>query len=214
MMNLLASHDAPRVSTSLYNKNQYKFNDKPYDDENYKIDMPDAQTRAIQEMLLIFQYTYIGAPHIWNGDEVGMWGADDPDTRKPMVWKDIQYEDETHHPFDKIRKRDKVQPDTTLLNYYKALIKIRKANPALIYGDITFSLIDDANRTLAYSRTYESKEIVVAFNKSEKKQILKIPVKKNGNYKNALNSNQTLKSEIGTLNVELEGNHAALFILE
>ena len=25
-----------------------------------------------------------GAPHIWNGDEMGMVGADDPDNRKPL----------------------------------------------------------------------------------------------------------------------------------
>ena len=45
-------------------------------------------------MILVQQFTYVGAPHIWNGDEVGMWGADDPDERKPMVWSDLRYEDE------------------------------------------------------------------------------------------------------------------------
>ncbi len=214
MMNLLASHDAPRVSTSLYNKNQYKFKDKPYDDINYKIDKPDAQTLAIQEMLLIFQYTYIGAPHIWNGDEVGMWGADDPDTRKPMVWTDIKYNDETTHPFGKKRKTDKVEQDTILLNYYKTLIQIRKSNPALVYGEINFSLVDDKNDILSYNRTYESNEIVAAFNKSEKKQTLKIPVSKEGNYKNALNASQIIKSEKGILQVELEGSKACIYILE
>ena len=50
-------------------------------------------------MILVQQFTYVGAPHIWNGDEVGMWGADDPDDRKPLVWSDLTYEVEKTHPF-------------------------------------------------------------------------------------------------------------------
>ena len=41
------------------------------------------------EQVLVQQFTDLGAPHIWNGDEVGMWGADDPDERKPMVWAEF-----------------------------------------------------------------------------------------------------------------------------
>ena len=89
-------------------------------------------------MLLIHQFTDIGAPHIFYGDEVGMWGADDPDCRKPMVWKDIKYEDETHTPFGKLRKPDKVEQDTALLSFYKKLINIRKENPVLMFGNINF----------------------------------------------------------------------------
>ena len=33
--------------------------------------------------------TYVGAPMIYYGDEVGMWGADDPSCRKPMLWDDL-----------------------------------------------------------------------------------------------------------------------------
>ena len=44
-------------------------------------------------------YFYRGPRNIWCGDEVGMWGADDPDTRKPMVWNDLKYDDEKTHPF-------------------------------------------------------------------------------------------------------------------
>jgi glycosidase len=214
MMNLVASHDAPRISTDLYNKNPYKYKAKPYDDKYYKIDKPDAQTRAIQEMLLIHQFTYIGAPHIWYGDEIGMWGGDDPDTRKPMIWPDIQYEDETHYPFDVLRKKDKVEQDKGLMEFYKKMINIRKSNPALVYGDITFTVIDDKNGVLAYNRNFESKEIVVIFNKSGKKQSAKIPLSKAGNFINALNPSQTIKSENGFLHIELEGYKAVVYILD
>jgi len=214
MMNLVASHDAPRIATDLYNKNLYKFKAKPSDDPHYKIDKPDAQTRKIQEMLLILQFTYIGAPHIWYGDEVGMWGADDPDTRKPMIWPDIVYDDETHAPFDIPRKVDKVEQDKNLIEYYKKLIQIRKSYPALNFGDIKFSVIDDKNWVLAYNRTYQSKEIVVVFNKSENKQSIIVPVSQNGTYKNALDSEQILKSNNGFLNIQLDATKAEIFVLE
>jgi cyclomaltodextrinase / maltogenic alpha-amylase / neopullulanase len=209
MMNLLASHDAPRVSTSLYNNGLYKYMVKPYDNANYKIDKPDAKTRTIQKMLLIHQFTFIGAPHIWYGDEVGMWGADDPDTRKPMVWSDIVYADETTHPFGKERKTDKVEQDTELLDFYKKLIQIRKTNPILVDGDLTFSLVDDENNTLAYNRSNDKAEIVVAFNKSNEPKVLKIPVTKDGNYKDLLNE-KSIQSEQGKLKIELEGMKAVI----
>ncbi|MEZ4826261.1 MAG: alpha-amylase family glycosyl hydrolase [Bacteroidia bacterium] len=44
MMNMSASHDAPRLSTSLYNSNKYKYQAKATDDPGYKINKPDAQT--------------------------------------------------------------------------------------------------------------------------------------------------------------------------
>ena len=213
MMNLVSSHDAPRISTSLYNNGRYKYKAKPWENQNYKIDKPGKKTRAIQEMLLIHQYTFIGAPHIWYGDEVGMWGSDDPCTRKPMVWTDINYENETYHPFNQKRKTDKVEQDTILLDFYKKLIDLRKTNSALVYGDITFSVIDDENRTLAYNRKYESNEIVVAFNKAENVKSLHIPVSNDGSYKDALNSNIYV-SENGFLNIELKSTKAIILIYE
>jgi cyclomaltodextrinase / maltogenic alpha-amylase / neopullulanase len=214
MMNLVASHDAPRISTDLYNKNAYKYQAKPYDDKNYKIDKPDAKTKAIQEMLLIHQFTFIGAPHIWNGDEFGMWGADDPDTRKPLIWPDLQYEDETHHPYNMPRKRDKVEQDKKLLEFYKKLITIRKSNPALIYGDIVYSVIDDKNSILAYNRNYNSKEIIAIFNKSDKKQLVKVPVSIHGNFKNPLEPEQVFKSDNGAISLEIAGLKALILISE
>ncbi|MEN8122874.1 MAG: alpha-amylase family glycosyl hydrolase, partial [Bacteroidota bacterium] len=212
MMNLLASHDAERISTSIYNNGRYKYQVKPYDNHDYKIDKPDEKTRTIQKMILIHQFTFIGSPHIWYGDEVGMWGADDPDTRKPMVWADITYEDESTHPFNKERRTDKVRQDTVLLNYYKKLIQIRKAYPSLVYGNIVFSLADDENNTLAYIRNYQGQEIVAAFNKSTEQKTLKISVKKNGTYKNALNESEVFEAREGVLTIELIGEKAIILV--
>ncbi|MEO8140163.1 MAG: glycoside hydrolase family 13 protein, partial [Gemmatimonadota bacterium] len=144
MMNLTASHDTPRFSTSIYNPGLNKFHANPREDPNYRIDRPDDRTRRIEAMILVQQFTWLGAPHIWNGDEVGMWGADDPDERKPLVWSDLIYEDEVTHPFGKPRHRDKVVPDTAQFRLYRDLIALRKAHLALFAeGSVRWLVTDD-----------------------------------------------------------------------
>jgi hypothetical protein len=66
---------------------------------------------------------------------------------------------------------------------------MRKENPVLVYGDLSFSVADDQNLTLAYNRTMGNDEIVVVFNRSDKTQIIKVPVKTNGEYANVLSEN-------------------------
>ena len=175
MMNVVASHDSPRLSTSLYNKTMDKYNAKPSDNPDYKINRPDEITEKEKKFLLIHQFTFIGAPHIWNGDEVGMWGADDPDCRKPMVWSDIIYEDEKAN-YDPSRSRtvDAVSPDTALLSFYKMLTRMRKENPVLVYGDLNFILADDNKMVLAYNRRLDNEEIIAVFNRSDKSQTVTI----------------------------------------
>jgi glycosidase len=189
MMNVAATHDSPRLSTSIYNKTMDKYNAKPSDNPDYKINKPDELTRREQILLLIHQYTFIGAPHIWNGDEVGMWGADDPDCRKPVVWNDIAYEDEkaNYNPA-KSRPVDAVLPDTALLAFYKKLTLLRKGNPILVYGGVDFILADDQKMVLAYSRKLNNDEIIAVFNRSDKIQTVTLADLKNKDYRNIFSS--------------------------
>jgi glycosidase len=119
-------------------------------------------------MILVQQFTYVGAPHVWNGDEAGMWGADDPDERKPVVWADRHYEDETTHPFGRARRRDRVAPDTSLFRVYQDLITLRKQHSRLfVDGTLGWLLTDDARRLLAYQRALGDQRAIVAFNASD-----------------------------------------------
>ena len=63
-----------------------------------------------------------------------MWGADDPDCRKPMIWDEFDYEDETSHFCDYTDDCNypsteliKLNVDTELLNFYKEMIQLRNA---------------------------------------------------------------------------------------
>jgi glycosidase len=210
MMNLISGHDSPRASTTLYNNGPYKYLVKPYDNPNFKIDKPDEHNMKILKMLLIHQFTYIGAPHIWYGDEVGMWGADDPDNRKPMVWDDIVYEDETTHPLNISRKTDQVKQDIELLEFYKSLIKIRKENPALSHADVKFILADDINFTFAYSRKFRDDEIIVVFNKSKEVKKIELESEYEGKYLDLLNTNKYYNSTNQKLTISLLAEQAVI----
>lgn len=92
-------HDSPRLLTSIQNRNKYKYHCKPAEDKNYLTNIPDPETYSRAILLVIHQFTFLGTPHIWNGDEMGMLGADDPDNRKPLIWPDIVFESETASSF-------------------------------------------------------------------------------------------------------------------
>lgn len=202
MMDLTASHDSPRFSTSIYNRGRYKYKVTPSDNPDYKLDKPGARTRAVQKMILIQQFSFIGAPHIWQGDEVGMWGPDDPDNRKPMVWGDLQYEAERNHPFNKKRNPDTVVPDTALFNFYSKLAHIRENHPALYQGSLSYLLKDDAHRLLAYRRKDGNDQILAAFNASAKPQTLNMNVE-DGTYLDLLTPGTSYTAKAGSLSLEL-----------
>jgi glycosidase len=71
MLNLLGSHDTPRILTLL------------------------REDRALLRIALVFLLTGPGAPLIYYGDEVGMTGGPDPDCRRPMVWQPDEQGQET-----------------------------------------------------------------------------------------------------------------------
>jgi len=180
-MNLAASHDTPRLATSLYNPGRYKYNVAAAGNPEYRLDRPDDRTRRLQRMVLVQQFTWRGAPHIWYGDEVGMWGPDDPDSRKPMVWPDLTYEDEASDPLGRFRQPDPVAPDLELRETYRRLIALRKANSALFSeGSVRLLLADPGGAVLAYERVLDegggARRAVVLFNRSERAATVQIPV--------------------------------------
>jgi len=214
-MNLAASHDTPRLSTSIQNRDKYnKYNAKPSEDSTYWYQKPDVMTKQLQKMLLLHQFTFIGAPQIWNGDELGMWGADDPDCRKPMVWDDLEYEDQALDFYGQpLATPEPTRQDKELLSYYKSLIKLRNDNPVLSDGDIKFLLTDDEHMTIAYSRSLGNDEIIAAFNMSNTTRKVSIDVEGATSFRNFANSN-IIKSHANQLQLLIEPFNGLVLIKE
>jgi glycosidase len=213
MMNLAASHDTPRFGTSVYNLGRYKYHANPREDPDYRIDRPDERTRRIQAMILVQQFTYVGAPHVWNGDEVGMWGADDPDERKPVVWGDLTHDDEITHPFGRPRNRDRVAPDTAMFRVYRDLIALRKRHLRLfVDGPLHWLLTDDARGLLAYERVRGEQRAIVAFNPSDEPH--EISVAADGTYRVGYPAGGAAVVAHGTLTASLPPRSAMVWVRE
>lgn len=148
-MNMSASHDAPRLATSLFNRNAYKVG-AHREVASYQIHRPDSLTRASQALFLHLQFSFPGAPQIYNGDEMGMWGEDDPANRKPLLWPEYDFALETGYPHHK--GADQPSFDTTLFALYQDLIAWRKKEPLLTAGQMHFPTEFKRQKILVYDR--------------------------------------------------------------
>ena len=180
LQNMLDSHDMERLASAAANPDRWMDhgNNLQYNPD-FKISPPDQVGWSKIKAILTFQFTYPGAPYIYYGDEVGMWGADDPDCRKPMVWAEYNYDDETAHPCDRLpdcnysRDCDKVYINLDILNTYKTLIQLRKKYSALVHGSYQTVLIADEKGLFAFQRSNKNEIILAVFNSS--KSIQEIP---------------------------------------
>lgn len=169
MMNVSSSHDAPRLLTCFANPNKYKFKSNSSDNPAYKTGKPDKETYKRLRLYLVHLFTSVGAPQIWNGEEMGMWGPDDPDCRKPLWWPEYKFEQENRNNFLPAPPvYDAVGFNSQQFALYQKLISIRKENKVLVNGAIEF--FSAGNHLLAYTRTDGAGQILVLCNNSNEKQ--------------------------------------------
>ena len=139
-MNLLGTHDTPRVLTALVDDFQGNR------EEQAKRFLSPSQRAVAEERLLMasfLQYMLPGAPSLYYGDEAGMEGHKDPFNRRSYPWG---------------------RENTVLLNHFRCLGQLRKQYAALRLGDIRFFQAGDGK--LGFSRSYEGKTVKVYLNRS------------------------------------------------
>ena len=102
---------------------------------------------AFQKALLleVLNLTIPGVPCIYQGDEYGQCGANDPDNRRIMRFSGL------------------TANERWLLGQTKHLTHLRRSSMPLLYGDYRQLYVDD--NVLVFSRTYLGQEVVVALNK-------------------------------------------------
>lgn len=188
LQNLIDSHDTERVASMIVNAQEPPYEEpsrfdydvgphvSPRFSQTYDVHAPDARERAIQRLAALFQFTYIGAPMLYYGTEAGLWGGDDPDDRKPMVWPDLTYADETEDPLGRERTPDPVAFDHELFDFYRSLIRLRRAHDALRRGTFRVLQADDERSMLSFERAYEDASLVVVLNRSDKAHSARIPL--------------------------------------
>ncbi len=109
------------------------------------------------ELAVLFQMTYVGTPHIWYGDEIGMMGGHDPDCRRPFNWLYEQNE-----------------KSKELRNHYKKLISIRKQYSSLTTGKFKTILTD--GMTYGFEREDDQSKMIILINNDTKRNNISISV--------------------------------------
>lgn len=179
LQNLVDSHDTERISSMIMNPDRQYDRDGSNGNHNYNPGKPTKEAYELQKLIAAFQITYRGAPMIYYGDEAGMWGADDPHTRKPMIWSELKYEDEIINEISDFRKgfaTYKVEENKDLLEFYKLINNFRAKSSALKKGSLEFLYSNDEKNVIAFSRTHNDEKVVAVFNIGSHTDNLIIPL--------------------------------------
>lgn len=99
------------------------------------------------KLLFAFNMTIPGLPVIYYGDEIGMPGGNDPDSRRMMRFNELN------------------EHERDVLKTVQKLTALRTGNMALMYGDFQSLLL--THDTWAYCRSYFDQLVIVAMNKGD-----------------------------------------------
>jgi cyclomaltodextrinase len=165
MMNLLDSHDTDRIASMARNPDrQYNHRNREQDGDPYDPSRPGPADYARQRLLVLLQMTYVGAPMIYYGDEVGMWGSNDPNNRKPMLWDDLgPWQDPA------------CVPEPGMLDFYRRAIALRRGHASLRSGSFRTVRCMDAERTWVFMRELAGEQVLVALNAGDAPATLELP---------------------------------------
>ena len=144
-----------------------------------------------QRPAAIFQMTYVGAPVVYYGDELGMEGEKDPDSRRAMDWDLVPGNTRDTRTLDPSQPNGGVSAAHNgaavssqgradeLFGLYQKLIATRKAEPALRRGDFSVLATHNANDTLVYRRALAgtARDAIVALNNNVVGRDIHVPLK-------------------------------------
>ncbi len=163
MGNITGNHDLPRFISLAGGDLAFDEDDK---EAGWQRDVGVGDPAGYDKLsqLTAFIMTIPGVPVIYYGDEIGIPGAGDPDSRRPMKFENLS--DKEKDTKERVKK----------------LTRIRSNNLAFIYGDFQTLKVDD--QIYAYGRTYLNSHGIVVFNKSRelKTVTVELPERYNGIY--------------------------------
>ncbi len=106
------------------------------------------------KLAFLFQMAYPGAPAIYYGDEVGVEGGKDPDSRRAFPWNEDEWNQD-------------------LRTWVKSLITLRKQTACLRRGDFARLVADDV--IYAFARIMDEDKVIVALNASARSRRIDVP---------------------------------------
>ncbi|MGH8294316.1 MAG: glycoside hydrolase family 13 protein [Steroidobacteraceae bacterium] len=150
---------------------------------------------ARTELALIFQFTYVGTPGIYYGDEYGMQGRKDPDDRRTFDWS-------------------QASTANAAVALTRKLISIRDRYAALRTGSFTTLITDNADHIYAFGRWDANHRIAVVLNNTSNTESVTVPAWQlsmvNGSYVTDLLTGDVYQVGGGNLTVSVEGHYGAI----
>ena len=234
LQNLNGSHDTDRLYSRIINDKlgrnleEGKQYEKGYNNihpslasnyhPNTTIDWKNNKIKPkdILKLISIFQMTYIGAPMLYYGDEIGMWGATDPYCRKPMLWDEFWYDDEKNNSYINSGEIYPQKPDIDLLEWYKKIIKIRKEHKVLVYGRIKNIYCNNEKDIIVYDRFDKEESIITIINNSfENHNNIEFNIYHKDKILIDLLSGKKVKSDInGKINIDIAAKKGYILFLK
>ena len=123
-----------------------------HDTERFKTLM-GGETNKLK-LAFLFQLAFPGAPAIYYGDEIGLEGGKDPDSRRAFPWQQSKWDQE-------------------LLQWVKTLISLRKRTPSLRRGD--YIRLQSEERLYAFARILGDQNVLIVLNASDHARRIDIP---------------------------------------
>lgn len=108
---------------------------------------------AVMREAVAVQMTWVGAPTVYYGDEAGVCGFTDPDSRRAYPWG---------------------QENRELVEFHKEMIRMHKREKPLRTGSL--KMLSWSSNVLAYARFQEGEQIIVVLNNSKELKEVTIPV--------------------------------------
>jgi glycosidase len=215
MQNLMNSHDATRLASAVANPDGKKFGDwgayfnwsQKSNNKTYNARKPTVAQVQKQKLIAAFQMLYLGAPMIFYGDEAGIWGGNDPDCRKPMVWPEVRYDAETYNPDQSQHDADEVVFNKDLYNWYAKFIALRNKYKSIRVGNYTVLAKDDVNKLYAFSRKYGKEEVIVIINRDNQPAKFSNALLKSGKYKDVFTKLAMKEVAINAMDIAVLSNH-------
>ena len=144
---------------------------------------------------LIFQFTYVGTPTIYYGDEYGMGGGPDPDDRRTFDWS-----------------RASTGNRAVVLTH--RLVALRYSYTALRTGSYMTLVTDDTHGIYAFGRFDASHRIAVILNSGGNTQTVTLPAYQlsmvNGSRVTDLLTGDTYQVRNGTLTASVKAHYGAI----
>jgi len=149
-MNQLSNHDHSRFLTRT-NMTAGRVNTKGSGSAAENIN------KDVFKEAVLMQFTWVGSPTLYYGDEAGVVGWTDPDNRRTYPWG---------------------SEDRELIEYHKQVIALRKAYNVLKTGSTMF--LNEGSGIISYGRFDDNNRIIVIFNNTDTENEIIIPVWRTG----------------------------------